>query len=322
MIERFRILFRHPRNASVAGCFLAVATVLVVTLGIALSSAAPSPPPDPAHRSAVDLFRPEAVPELPARCSPWGRFQPGSWRRQQTTTWTRRDGARIPNVTESKITLRSIETDGLTLEEVSTVDMGGKRVETAPVGTRFDFFQQPIRENTILRADASRNLTVSNRIVPCQTRIYECTTPSGKHRTTVWFSPHIYPYVLRVERVLRSRSTDERPEETTLSRSTTEVVETSAFQIRKNKRGTYRLRTIRNAGGITTITDSFCSRHIPGGVDRETIRELDETGREIRTVETRLINYRSIASSPSATLPQRMLPPRRTDENPMPAESP
>lgn len=256
-------------------------------------------------------FQPQqqAFSALTAAEHPWGRFLPASWAHRQTITWTVREGKKIRSVTETKTTLESIEKDGVTLKEVSVVEMGGKRIETAPVLKRFDFFQQPIRPETLVAPGGVTKLIIDELIVPCEKRTYERTGPSGRQKTTVWYSKLIYPHVMRTEQILRAESNDPSIETPILSESTSEVVESSAFQIRKSKQGTYRLRSIRKSGAITTIIDSACSRHIPGGIRTSTMRELDRDGKEIRTVETRLINYSALLDSPRRkSLPEEISP--------------
>lgn len=239
----------------------------------------------------------EAPSPLSAPEHPWGRFQPSSWCRTQTITWTQHDGKRVRNVNETKTVLESVERNGLTLKETASVDAGGKWIETAPVMKRFDFFGEPIREGTLVSRGEPEKLIVDSLIVPCEKRIYESTTSTGREKTTIWYSTQIYPYVFRVEKILRAAPGKGGREDAILSRSTTEVLESSAFQIRKSKSGTYKTRKIRKSGNMTTVTETSCSRHVPGGVLRETLRELDGDGKEIRTVETRIINYQYTTST-------------------------
>jgi hypothetical protein len=238
--------------------------------------------------------QPVAGPVLTALEHPWGRFAPQSWVCLQKITWTNREGHHpTTDVREIKTTLQSIDPDGVTLQEVLTIGTGGKRTENAPIIRRFDFFQQPIPDGVQIRNAAPTKLIIDHLIIPCEVRIYEQTTPAGKRKTTIWYSTQLYPYVLRSENVLRSIPTDKEPEERILDMTITEVLESSAFHLRKSKRGTYRLRTIQKSGNVTTISEAACSRHVPGGILQKTVREFEGNGnkiREIRTVELRLIN--------------------------------
>lgn len=238
------------------------------------------------------------LPLLTSWEHPWGRFAPTSWCCMQTITWTSQDGRRIGTVGETRTTLDSIEEDGITLREVSTVEVGGKRIQTAAKKNRFDFFQQRMTEETKISDAEPTKLLIGNLVVPCEVRVYETSTSSGNLRVTLWYSTRLYPYILRTERILRSVPTEKEPEEKILSQTVREVVDSDAFRIRTCKLGSYRLRTTKQSGNITTITESLCSRNIPGGVHREFTRELDRNGREIRSVESRLINHFTAAQPP------------------------
>jgi hypothetical protein len=246
-------------------------------------------------------------PVLTALEHPWGRFAPQSWVCLQKITWTNREGHRIADVREIKTTLQSINPNGVTLQDVLTISVGGKRTENAPIIRRFDFFQQPIQDGVQIRNAAPTKLIIDHQVIPCEVRIYEQTTPAGKRKTTIWYSTQLYPYVLRSENVLRSIPTDKEPEERILDMTITEVLESSAFHLRKSKLGTYRLRTTQKSGNVTTITETSCSRHVPGGVLQKTTHEFEKKGntiREIRTVEIRLINvYYGGVPSNSRQLP-------------------
>ncbi|MDR0337802.1 MAG: hypothetical protein LBI18_12000, partial [Planctomycetaceae bacterium] len=232
-------------------------------------------------------------PVLTASEHPWGRFSPQSWVCLQKITWTNREGHRIADVREIKTSLQSIDANGVTLQDILTTSIGGKRTENAPVIRRFDFFQQPIQDGMQIRNAAPTKLIIDHLVIPCEVRIYEQTTPAGKRKTTIWYSTQLYPYVLRSENVLRSIPTDKEPEERILDMTITEVLESSAFHLRKSKLGTYRLRTTQKSGNVIIVTETSCSRHVPGGVLQRTTREFEKksnTIREIRTAEIRLIN--------------------------------
>lgn len=240
---------------------------------------------------------PETASEVPfsvltVREHPWGCFYPGSWRHLQTVTWTAQVNQQTGQIKETKTTLISADEEGVTLEEAGSVMMGKGWLQSTPQKKRYDFYQEPIADGVEVKLLPPHKLSVGNLIVPCERRTYQQETPFGKQKTTLWYTTQVYPYVFRVERVLRSLPTDKDPEERILNQSVTEVLDTSAFYLRKNRfSGTYRLKTVRRSGSMTTVTETSCSRYIPGGVYQETTRELDAEGKEIRTSETRLINY-------------------------------
>ena len=239
-------------------------------------------------------FSPELerdVPILTAYTHPWARYLPKSWSRTQTVTTTEREGRRIRNVTETKTTLESVDQDSLTLVSVSTVDVGGRSVETASQRKTLDFYSEPVSEGIKIEQHPATTLTVNRQLIPCEVRSYVEIKPTTKQRTTVWYSTQIYPYVLRVERILTNVLTESDEEEKILSSSTTELLDTDALNLRRSRQGNYRYRTITKTGDITTDTVMTGARRITGGLDHEIVREMDQDGKVIRTTETRMINY-------------------------------
>lgn len=229
--------------------------------------------------------------DLTVQEHPWGRFAPKSWCRMQTTVWTNQNGKRNSSLQETLTLLESVEKDVLTLKETVTMTVGEKWVESPPIVKKFDFFQEPVQDGVKVQPGKSEKRIICNTIVPCKVRIYEYTGAAGKQTTTVWYSRQIFPYVLRVARVLRSIPTEKEPEEKIIDQSLVEVTETSAFSLWKSKRGTYHLRTTQKSGNISLVTEADCSLHVPGGVLWKTTREFDKNGAEIRLLDTRLINY-------------------------------
>ncbi|MCL2744759.1 MAG: hypothetical protein FWE67_13000 [Planctomycetaceae bacterium] len=231
---------------------------------------------------------------LTAAETPWGRFPPSSWILMETVTvQTNAEGKKTRSITEKKTTLVSVEKDGYTLEETDTVNYGGRLIQKALVIRRFDFFQQPISlqatDNMEITAGEPEKLVIDRLLIPCEKRIYQQETPQSKHKTTVWYSSQLYPYIFRVEKVQKQETAGQPP--VTVSKSVSEVHSLSVFKLRRGRAGSCQFRTVRKSGNITTVIETACEANLPGGIRKRTIREFDQTGKEIRLLESRLINY-------------------------------
>ena len=243
---------------------------------------------------------------LTANEHPWGSFQPKSWCIVQTTIVSDLDGRVVRSVQTVKTTLKSIDESGVTLEESETLELGGKTVEKKPQMTKFDFFQERIHENTQVRQGTPVKLLIDKKGVPCSVRIYEQQTAGGHLTTTVFYSPLVYPYVLRVETVLRSAAEGENAGGQIIRQSAMFVQETSALRAFRTSRRyrTYSMQTVEKTGNITKITDARCSWDVPGGLLESTTRELDNQNKEIRRSVSRMTNYSAFEPVPMG-LPQR-----------------
>ena len=245
---------------------------------------------------------------LTANEHPWGHFQPKSWNIVQTVIISNLEGRAIQSTHKVKTTLQSIDANGITLQESETFELGGKIVEKKPQTVQFDFFQEPVQENIQIRQGLPVKLMIDKKVVPCAVRVYEQQTAGGLLTTTIWHTPHVYPHVLRVEKILRSSPDNENTGGRILRQSITLVQETSALKntriSRRNK--TYRLQTVEKAGNVTKITDALCSWDKPGGLLESTTREFDTQNREIRRSVSQMTNYYS--HQPIPVLPQRYRP--------------
>ena len=229
---------------------------------------------------------------LTAQEHPWGNFLPNSFCVVQTSTIDNIDGRAVPSSKTVRTVLKSVDRSGITLEETETLQIGGRIIPKQTQTIRYDFFQEPIQDNVRVTQGESVKLMIGHKSVPCSVRIYEQQTSGGHLTTTIWYTSQVYPYVLRVEKILRS-SPSERTGGQIIRESVMLVQETSALRnlrgARRNR--TYTLQTVEKAGNITKTTDARCSWDYPGGLQESTTVERDAQNREIRRSVSRMINY-------------------------------
>jgi len=229
---------------------------------------------------------------LTAAEHPWGSFLPDSWSIVRTVTVSNVEGRLIQSVQTVKTILRAVDGNSVTLEETETQERGGNIVEKKPQIVKYDFFQEPIQENVQITHGTPVKWEIDKKVVPCAVRIYNQQTSSGHLTTTIWYTPQVYPYVLRVEKILRSVPNGENPGGQIIRQSVTLVQETSALKsLRLRRNRTYSLQTVEKAGNITKITDARCSWDRPGGLLESTTREFDAQNKEIRRSTSQMTNY-------------------------------
>ena len=223
----------------------------------------------------------------------WGRFLPNSWCIVQTATISNIEGRAVQSTQTVRTILKSVDESGVTLQETETIELGGRIVEKKPQSTKYDFFYEPIQDNVQISHGPPDKMMIDKKVVPCAVRIYEQQASSGLLTTTIWYTPHVYPYVLRVEKIWRSTPEGENVKGQIVRQSVMLVQETSALKalrgVRRNR--TYSFRTEEKAGNITRITDARCSWDMPGGLLESTTRELDAQGKEIRRSVSRMTNF-------------------------------
>jgi hypothetical protein len=188
-----------------------------------------------------------------------------------------------------------VDRNSVTLTEAETLNLNGKIVVKTPQLIKHDFFQEPIQENVIIRQGEPGKVQMINKktIVPCTVRIYEQQTAGGHLTTTIWYSSQVYPYVLRVEKILRDSPDGENARGRIIRQSVMLVQETSALRLLRGVRNnrTYSVQTEEKAGGITTITNARCSWDVPGGLLESTTQQFDEQNREISRSVSKMTNY-------------------------------
>ena len=226
---------------------------------------------------------------LTAKEHPWGSYLPNSFCVVQTTTIDNIDGRAVPSSKTVRTILKTVDRSGITLGETETLEIGGRVVPKQPQTVKYDFFQERIQENVRVTQGEPVKMMVGHKGVPCAVRIYEQETSGGHLTTTIWYSSQVFPYVLRVEKILSSERTGGQ----IIRESVTLVQETSALRnIRGARRNrTYTMQTVEKAGNITTTMDIRCSWDFPGGFLEANTIERDAQNKEIRRSVSRMTNY-------------------------------
>lgn len=248
---------------------------------------------------AVDEF-PIAAPEAAAvetsptaQCSRWARFKPGSWARLRTTSVAYENGKTIRSVTETKISLTSVDVEKgeYELRYDATIKMGGLDYERKATTARFDFCDVPLGDGDVgVETLAPANLTIARKAIPCQTRRLTRTTPQWKETTTLWFSPVVAPHVLQKETTRESVGENGAGGET-ISRELSVVQKTAAHLFLGGELSTYVVSSAAQKGTRFDSTTTVCSTSTPGGIARKTTVETDANGVVLLSSTTVALDY-------------------------------
>ncbi|MBQ5788667.1 MAG: hypothetical protein IIW01_00125 [Thermoguttaceae bacterium] len=245
-------------------------------VGVGVGDEIPIAPPESA---AVD-----ASPT--AQCSRWARFKPGSWARLRTTSVAYENGKTIRSVTETKISLTSVDLEKgeYELRFDATIKMGGLDYERKSRTARFDFYDVPLGDAAV-ETLAPANLTIARKAIPCQTRRVTRTTPQWKETTTLWFSPVVAPHVLQKE------TTRVAEDGETISRELSVVQKTAAHLLLGGELATYVVSSAAQKGTRFDSTTTVYSTKTPGGIARKTTVETDANGVVLLSSTTVALDY-------------------------------
>lgn len=228
-----------------------------------------------------------------AQCSRWARFKPGSWTRLQTTSVSYENGKTIRSVTETKVSLTSVDLEKgeYELRYDATIKMGGLDYERKSTTARFDFCDVPLGDGgAAVETLAPANLTIARKAIPCQTRRVTRTTPQWKETTTLWFSPVVAPHVLQKETTRESVGENGAGGET-ISRELSVVQKTAANLLLGGELSTYVVSSAAQKGTRFDSTTTVCSTSTPGGIARKTTVETDANGVVLLSSTTVALDY-------------------------------
>ncbi|MDR1959009.1 MAG: hypothetical protein LBQ54_08195 [Planctomycetaceae bacterium] len=237
----------------------------------------------PASEVAAD--DPRTV-QLSEHHSPWGTFSPGNWAFYRTITQTFEKDSSVTSVKDTQLTLEAVKDRRVILKQKTSVNIGGQNFSPEPQQIICDFYRQRVEDSVKVEVLPLEFLSINRKQVVCQVCKYTYSTESWTQETTVWYSPQVMPYVLKTDLVRKSKS-----DGTILMQKTTAVTETSDLRPLGRLLRNYTTQSVMLAGKHTTVTNSYYSDNVPGGLLRETSVETDANKKVVSRTETTLYNY-------------------------------
>jgi hypothetical protein len=216
----------------------------------------------------------------------WGRFQPGAWNLVRVVTETFGEEGTTTSITETKTSLQGVHEDGVTLLIMVAVGLKGKQFDTDPQEVKQAFHGGLASREATVKNLGAAVVTIEGRRIPCKVEQVQVDTPTGKTTTKIYYSDSVKPYVLRRESVKT-----ESDGETVLSETTVEVValDVPCRIISGLSRATHVKAIHKHARGSTERL-SWVSTAVPGGIVRQTSKELDENGHLVRRATLELVD--------------------------------
>jgi hypothetical protein len=233
----------------------------------------------------------QQVPSMPPELHPWGKFEPGAWKRVRTTSETYNDQGTLAstNVTRTKTTLYDIDNDSLTLETQSCVEMAGKSFESETQMVKQGFHGEAITPNLKVKDTVAGQMEIDDRKIPCQILKLESTNGTSITATTIYYSADAAPIILKRE----SKTTDSEGK-TVLSETTASLVALEMpYKIEgaTHKAAHWKIVQKTPKGTVTTLV-VLCP-DVPGGIVSHSSKELDADGWLVRHSVLELVDYGS-----------------------------
>jgi hypothetical protein len=231
----------------------------------------------------------QQIPSLPADLHPWGKFEPGAWKRIRliTETYNEQGSIASTNITDSKTTLFDIADNSLTLETQACVEMAGKRFESEPQMVKQGFHGEVLTPNLKVKESTAGQVEIDDRKISCQVLKLESAGSSSKTATTIYYSTTVAPNILKRE----SKTTDLEGK-TVLSETTATLLSLEMpYRIEGETHLAAHLKTVQKSPKGTVITLAVLCPEIPGGIVSHSSKELDANGRLVRHSVLELVDY-------------------------------
>jgi len=247
---------------------------------------------------------------ITAKLHSWARFEPGTWRTVRVVTETLNEQGQVvsTSTTDTKTTLVNIDDGGVSLEIETCVEVAGTRFQSKPEVIKQGFYGETTGPNRKLKEPVDGELTIENRKIPCKIQELATDGPSGRTTITLHYSTTTPPYVLK------SVSVTADPEgKNTVSETDTDViaVDMPARVQGETRNGAY-VRTVYKNAKATVTTLAVVLPDVPGGVVRQSSKEVDNNGQLVRRSMLELLDYNADPEKDHSGIFGRKRPPRRT----------
>lgn len=282
-------------------------TVLNEEESTSVEEVLPAPMPQP---------QPDAGPAspLPASQHPWGRFEPGAWRRLVIVSESFDENGVLVGRSETQRTesLVNRTASQYTLKLETVIDVSGKRLPGPMQELTLGLLTDSPLVATSIDIGEPTTISLQGQAIPCEQWLL--TLPTGpvtassevtkqsESVETLYYNAETFPYLLR-------RKRQEIVEGKTVGEQTTNVVRVGVPTVLESKiLSAYHTTTLKKSpSGPTTERQGVHALEIPGGLVSESATEFDATGRRVRWTVTRLAAYglraeetAAVAAAPSA----------------------
>lgn len=234
---------------------------------------------------------PVEISNFTAKESVWGRFTPGSWCRIRTTSKAFKNFKPIRSITETTLTLESVDEAGYVLKKETAIIVGPNMLKRDPEYTRYDFWDVPISDGAQIEDGGTVCLLISQKATPCKIRRILRRTDQYQEEAMLYYSQVTAPHILKkeIKRFAPEEDLTQNMSATPLNSSIMMVQKTAAHVFLGRKFSNYRSHTITRQGTSVKLTVTEHNSDIPGGVSKELITERD-TGERLLYQATSIIS--------------------------------
>jgi hypothetical protein len=267
---------------------------------------------------AASLCAPITAQEagVTAKLHPWGRFDPGVWKTVRVVTETLDEDGQVVSTTttDTKTTLLDIDNEGVTLEIQTCTEVAGKRFEAEPQTIKQSFHGELFGPDLTLKSPVASQVVIDGVKVPCHSQEVDSVAPTGKTKTTIYYSLTLAPYILKRE----STTTD--PEGKSVLCGTNVEILMLNMPVRLKSDGGMRngiyVKTVHKSPKSVVTSWATVLPEVPGGVVAGSTREVDGTGRMVRRSILELSDYDAESGKDRSGAPGRKRPPRHRSKPP------
>jgi len=245
------------------------------------------------------------TPTLKNLENPWVSFPTGTWVIRRTNNLHYSDHSVVNNVTDTLLTLESVDENKITLRQETAIGIGNRVFTPGPKQVLLDFHLQPFFPGTEIVPLPSQTVTVARRQIVCHVSRYIQILGDQKKTTTLWHSDSVMPYLFRSEEIRTTIPLSADQQETVVSHTIMMVTDTSGMRLFKNLLSDYKTQTIKKTSSGKTVSQASHSMNIPGGLLREVSVEMDNTNKIVGRSVTSVLDY--FVACPGVPVKQRKL---------------
>ena len=224
----------------------------------------------------------------PPNCTPGDASSP-RWKLVRVVTETLDEHGQVvsTNTADTKTTLLDADNDGVTLEIQTCMEVAGKRFQAEPQTVKQGFHGELAGPNVALPKPSDGEVVIEDRRHACKVQPLEIVGPTEKTNVRLYYSPTLWPYVLKRESV-----TSDPDGKNVLSQTNVEVTALDMpVPVQEGIQSGAHVKTVYHNAKGTVTTLAVVLPDVPGGVVSHSQKEVDASGRVVRRSTLKLLDY-------------------------------
>ena len=223
----------------------------------------------------------------------WAKFGVGSWKLVRISKEVFDSDGKVESITiqEGKITLIAVQGNQFTLKEEVTVEVAGKRFQSATRTIVRGLNNETMGQRVIRKTLSKGRVVICQREYPTQVHEITVSDRKSKRVSKVYFSPNVRPFILKSDTI----STDTSGKQTNYQATVEVLAVDMPHRVLSEVKPSSHIKTVHTQGENTTVTLEVSCLEVPGLIVAHTAKKVGADGQLTERSTLELLDYEVVS---------------------------